>query len=519
MEQVKQEQVITGYIKEVLSTAESYAVEHGLNSTDSSHLRLISEETVEMLKMTGNEAPSDFQISGDDNGCVLRLTFDEDVIDKSETDYINYKLAKGITGKISALIRSRYDTLAAQEEDAESIGVRKALAGDFKDIGADSREDAYVWSIEAYNLTSIDKLADNDDESWFEVSRSIIANLADDIRLFIYRDRTVLSIYTFFNRDRTDVKEKYGISPEFEALSRVPVPKTRFQIKLVQLLYGRLVNKQTSTADVEVKRLDIKSPSSPKGSVTVLEYSPTGIIKDDSTPCVLFLHGGAFLFPALPYHYRLAVKITREVGCRLFLVMHDLAPKFNPPVQTKEALDVYRHLLDNSDDYHIDPSHIAIMGDSSGGTMTAALTLLTRDLGLTMPVGQLLLYPSLDSRKDSESMESFSDVPVVNADSINVYRKIIKADRSEGNKYYISPAEAESLAGLPRSYVETAEFDALHDEGVAYAKRMIKEGNDVILNETKGTVHSFDMAQESTILAGVMEKRIGFLKEIFEIQD
>lgn len=368
-----------------------------------------------------------------------------------------------------------------------------------------------------------------------------------------------------------DKYRKYNINPEFEILTKVPVAKTKFQVRLVQMLFGRLAEKQASTEEVEITRHEVPSPSSPKGSLTVLEYSPRGIEigKDtakktqsmvyrsnahmthtahtgsekaekvaakavlsyhkasdgeggrdegDGMPCVLFLHGGAFLFPALPYHYRLAYAMALKAHCKVFFPLHDLGPKYRPPIQTQEALDVYEHLVERAKDYCIDPTKIALLGDSSGGTMAAALALLIRDKGLQRNAGQMLLYPSVDSRKDSKSMEMFSDVPVINGDAIQAYTRMLKVDRSGGDPYYISPAEAENLANLPETYIETAEFDALRDEGVAFARRLSEEGNVVILNETKGTVHAYDMAGDTSILATAMEERLRFLRRIFAMR-
>lgn len=196
--------------------------------------------------------------------------------------------------------------------------------------------------------------------------------------------------------------------------------------------------------------------------------------------------------------------------------MYSLAPKHNPPVQEKESFLLYRYLLDHAEEYRIDKDRIAFIGDSSGGTVAAGLALKIRDEALTPPKGVLLLYPSVDSRKDSESMKIYTDVPVINANAIRSYEKMIHSDKEEGKEYYLSPAEAESLEGFPKAYVETTEFDPLHDEGIAFAKRLKEEGCQVILNETKGTVHAFDMAKNSSILAAAMDRRVAFLTWVLE---
>lgn len=80
---------------------------------------------------------------------------------------------------------------------------------------------------------------------------------------------------------------------------------------------------------------------------------------------------------------------------------------------------------------------------------------------------------------------------------------------------YASPIEAEDLSGLPPAYIETAEFDSLHDEGVMYAQALQTAGNPVELNETKGTIHGFEMAEKSKITANSVQRRVAFLKRVF----
>lgn len=79
---------------------------------------------------------------------------------------------------------------------------------------------------------------------------------------------------------------------------------------------------------------------------------------------------------------------------------------------------------------------------------------------------------------------------------------------------YASPIEAERLSFFPRTYMEVAEFDCLHDEGIDFSDRLRQEGVVVELYEEKGTCHGFETALKSTILINAMERRINWLKEI-----
>ncbi len=498
-------------MENILASAEEYAREKSLQGRDGRRLRLLAEETVEMLRLMGSSMPGRYGIEEDGDGCVLRFVFDSTNEEEGGAE-APLPDTKGVTGKIGYLLRCSYDMLGRPESHADEIGVRKATTRDLEEIGATGNGDAYIWSIDAYNYSSFDRFFEDDLENWIEISQSIIANLVDDVQILVFKDKKEASIYISF--DRKVQKESGGISPEFEDLKKVPVAKNIFQIKLIQLLYRRLPDKQVTTPEVVIRKHMMMAPSAPEGEIPVLIYEKRGMDTLKKVPCVLFLHGGAFLFPALPYHYRLAEAIVQKTGCRLFLPIYDLGPKNVPPIQVKEALNIYKHLVNDARLYRINRKKIVVMGDSSGATQATAVTLLARDLGLQMPVGQVLLYPSVDERKNSPSMKRFTDVPVINATAIRVYQKLLTPDPEEAKNYYLSPVEASNLRGLPDTYIETAEFDALHDEGVDYANLLKEAGNNVTLNETMGTVHAFDMAKKSTILAEAMKKRIAFIERV-----
>ena len=131
-----------------------------------------------------------------------------------------------------------------------------------------------------------------------------------------------------------------------------------------------------------------------------------------------------------------------------------------------------------------------------------------------MPTGQLLLYPSLDTRLKSKSIRTYLDVPVCNTKAVIEYYKLCVSKEDHSPSVYSSPVEAETLKGMPPTYVETAEFDCLHDDGILFADRLSKENCDVVLNETKGTVHAYDMAENSSILKASLEKRAGFINAL-----
>ena len=495
--------------EDIKEFSEEYARKQGLGKREKMQMNLVMEEMVEITRMTGNAGDRCFNIDGDEHLCTLTMELSPGTVKE-----MSFGNLSGVSQKLKVLLGTNFETLEMNEKKAERIGVRRADSVILKELDCEDVEDAYIWTLDSYNMASFTRYIQGDEEDWVALSASILSALAKDVRVLILKECILFSVVLDYGK--SSPKKSYGISPEFDQLSKVPVVKTRFQVKLVELMYGGMAKKIAEPLGMHLERFEIPAPTASKGHIETLTYIPFAVKDIEATPAILFLHGGAYLFPALPYHYRLAEELARKTGCKVMVPMYDLAPNRQPPVQIKEALEVYTELQNDPGKYGIDPGKIFVLGDSAGGTMAAALTLLARDKGLTMPKGTLLLYPSLDMRFKTDSMNNYSDVPVINGDSISAFRKIVHSDREEGLKYYYSPAEAESLSGLCPMYVETAEFDALHDEGVDFAKRLKEEGNDVTLNETRGTVHAFDMAKGSSIQMAAVDERAKFIKGLMD---
>lgn len=124
----------------------------------------------------------------------------------------------------------------------------------------------------------------------------------------------------------------------------------------------------------------------------------------------------------------------------------------------------------------------------------------------------LLPYPFLDARNNSDSCRRYTDTPMWNSSLSHRIGPMTKVDASAPDYVWYSPVEAESFDGLPPAYIETAEFDCLHDDGILYAELLGKAGIEVTLNETKGTMHGFDIATKAPTTLEAMEQRIAFMK-------
>ncbi len=250
--------------------------------------------------------------------------------------------------------------------------------------------------------------------------------------------------------------------------------------------------------------------------ITVYVISPKGI--KEPCPCLVNYHGGGFVFEGAFHHYRLAMAYAKNVGCKVIYVKYRLGPKWKFPVPMEDCYAVLRWAYENAEKLGIDKNNIAVGGDSAGGTLSAAVCLMNRDRGGEIPIRfQLLVYPFLDMRNNSPSAQKYTDTPMWNSVLSEKVKPLLMPD-GEVNLSYISPVESESFWDLPPAYIETAEFDCLHDDGILYAELLRKEGTAVEVFETKGTMHGYDIVLKSPMALRAVKKRLDFIKKMFALK-
>ena len=236
----------------------------------------------------------------------------------------------------------------------------------------------------------------------------------------------------------------------------------------------------------------------------------------EKAPCLIYIHGGGFVLAAAGYHYKNAIYYAKELKCKVLFVNYRLAPENPHPVFFEDCYAAACYAYDNAASFGIDEKRIGIGGDSAGAALAVGVCMMARDRGHLMKfVFQMLPYPFLDARCNSESAKRFTDTPMWNSILSERIARMTRADPARPDYVYYSPISAESLLGLPSAYVETAEFDCLHDDGVLYAERLSKEGISVTLNETKGTMHGFDIMQRAKTTRAALSARVEFMRKFF----
>ena len=298
---------------------------------------------------------------------------------------------------------------------------------------------------------------------------------------------------------------EYPIHPDFKILTAIHPPLNRRTIPMIQKSMGLLYHQQRSSSAVRVERVRI--PADAGQAVRALLYIP---VEGKTDACLLYCHGGGYAFPAAPYQYKLARIYAQQVGCRVLFPDYRLAPEYPFPAAVDDCFAAYRWLLDRAEG-----AGIAVCGDSAGGTLSMAVCLRALDEGLPAPCAQLLTYPAVGNAGETESLRLYTDTPMCNSRDMETYGAWYVQDEAAGKLAYRSPIEVESFAGIPMTYIETAEFDALRDGAILYAEKLRSAGIEVELHNTKGTVHGYDMMLKSGIVKELIGKRVSFLKRAF----
>lgn len=307
-------------------------------------------------------------------------------------------------------------------------------------------------------------------------------------------------------------KKKYPISKEFFPFNMFAPPMSRSFVLLAQM------GMKTPKFLWKDPQLDVQSrmiPSYQGTKIEVLTLTPKNL--PESAPCLLHIHGGGFVFEGSNSHFRLAMTYAKEVRCKVVYVRYRLAPRHPFPVPQEDCYAALCWIYDHADELGIDRNRIGVTGDSAGGTLTVTSCMMARDRGAAVrPLFQLLVYPWLDNRNISDSYRRFTDTPMWNSTLSRKVGPLINPDPTVTPLAYQSPVEADSLAGLPPAYVEVAEFDCLHDDGVLYAQLLRNTGTKVEFHEAKGTMHGFDTVYKAPTSQKMIARRIAYMKRMFK---
>ncbi|MFJ2748462.1 alpha/beta hydrolase [Streptomyces sp. NPDC087297] len=234
-------------------------------------------------------------------------------------------------------------------------------------------------------------------------------------------------------------------------------------------------------------------PGGPTGEVRARIIRPAGV--SGALPVVLYIHGAGWVFGNAHTHDRLVRELA--VGARAAVVFpeYGLSPEHRYPVAVEQNWAVARWVVTDGAGHGLDGSRVAVAGDSVGGNMAAALTLMAKERGGLTLLQQVLFYPVTDAAFDTGSYRQFAQGYFLRRDGMQWFWDQYTTDEAQRAEITASPLRAttEQLAGLPPALVITAEADVLRDEGEAYANKLRAAGVPVTAVRYQGIIHDFVM--------------------------
>ncbi|MEU0785737.1 alpha/beta hydrolase [Streptomyces sp. NPDC006173] len=234
----------------------------------------------------------------------------------------------------------------------------------------------------------------------------------------------------------------------------------------------------------------------PKGGVAVRVLRPQGVV--GTLPAILYIRGASWLSGSAHTHDRLARELV--LGAQAALVFPEYSPSAGAryPLALEECYAVARWMTRHGADHGFDTARLAVAGDSIGGNMAAALTLLAKERGSVSFIQQVLVCPVTDAAFDTCSYHQFAEGYGLRRDAMQSLWDQYTTDEIERSAVTASPLRAaeSQLVGLPPALVITAEADVLRDEGEAYAAKLRTAGVAITSTRYGGAIHGFVMLDE-----------------------
>jgi acetyl esterase len=259
---------------------------------------------------------------------------------------------------------------------------------------------------------------------------------------------------------------------------------------------GRRTVDSVQDGDVPAPAVDVTDltlPGGPSGQVSIRVYRPAG--STGPLPVLLFTHGAGWVFGDAHTHDRLVRELTVRAGAATVFTEYSLSPEARYPTAIEEVYAALQWIAASGAEHDLDGTRIAVAGDSVGGNMTAAITLLAKERGGPAIAAQLLYYPVTDAAFDTGSYAQFATGYWLRRDAMQWFWDQYTTDPAQRAEITASPLRAtvEQLAGLPAAYVVTGEADVLRDEGEAYAAKLRAAGVPVTAVRYSGAIHDFVM--------------------------
>ena len=241
-------------------------------------------------------------------------------------------------------------------------------------------------------------------------------------------------------------------------------------------------------------------PGGPDGkdvSITIVRPANSN---NQTLPVAMYFHGGGWVLGGFDTHERLVRELANKANVVIVFVNYTPSPEASYPVAVEQAYAATKWVAENGRTINVNSSRLAVVGDSVGGNMVAAVTLLAKERGGPPIKFQVLFYPVTDATFDTPSYLTYQNGYWLTRDGMKWFWSNYLTNQTNVKDPTVSPLQAsiEQLKGLPPALVINGENDVLRDEGEAYALKLSEAGVPVTAVRYHGTIHDFVMLNAIT---------------------
>jgi acetyl esterase len=226
----------------------------------------------------------------------------------------------------------------------------------------------------------------------------------------------------------------------------------------------------------------------PTAELPVRIYTPAG---DGPHPGLVYFHGSGWVVLNIAVCDTTMRALANSAGCVVVAVNYQKAPEHPFPIPFDDCWAATNWLVEHAEELHVDATRIGVIGDSAGGNLAAAVALRARDEGAPKLACQALIYPAVEHGWDTESAHENAEGYLLQRESMHWFWDHYVPDKSLATDWRVSPLLADDHAGLPPTFIATAEFDPLRDDGRAYHAKLHDAGVPVTYVEYDGMIHGF----------------------------
>lgn len=309
---------------------------------------------------------------------------------------------------------------------------------------------------------------------------------------------------------RADPQMK-AVLEELQSLGGKPIESldaddAREQPTPAKAVQAVLKEQNKSTSPQPVGNIENRSIPGPGGSIPIRLYTPKG---SGPFPVVVYYHGGGWVIATIDTYDSSARALSNAANAIVVAVEYRKAPEHRFPAAHEDAYAAYQWTLRHAREINGDPSKVAVAGESAGGNLAAAVSMMARKRGEQLPVHQVLIYPVAGHDFNTQSYQENASAKPLNKPMMSWFFEKYLREPGDADNPLISLVRADDLKGLPPATIIGAEIDPLRSEGKRYADRLREAGVPVTYKLYDGVTHEFfgmgavvDKAKQAVALAG-----------------